>query len=563
MKLLKKMSALLVAVVMMAVTVVPAFAADENKTITNNVTGHTFAAYQIFGGTIESTDNEGKLILGNIAWGTGIDKEKFLSALKSSNDFGTPNPFASANTATDVAKAMESLDGTQSIKLAQITFNNKSSVATQIAAPTDGVASKTQVQPGFYLIVDTTTIEQGSGDAKNPAILLVNGDTEIKDKKEKTTVEKKVKDENGEWKDTADYSIGDEIEFKLSSKVIPARELSQYNTYKYVFHDTLSPGLTAQPENLPVAVTVKVGNMVVPATRIDNGQTVNQYEVTAPDANRKFTVTLPDLLKLVDANGNKISLAGQDVIIEYKAKLNTNAQIGNPGNENTVQLEYSNDPNSDGTGTTIEDKVKVFTFQLDGTKMNIVDSNDKLQGAEFVLYRTSDNNPNNTSKEYATISNGKVGQWNASETVIDKDSENYSSYKITSGEDGKFSISGLGDGTYFLQETKAPEGYNLRTEPFKIVIDSTIDDTAQSLTNLTISLDNGNPNNGVITKEDGTETPAFKEDGIVKAEFQNSMTTTLPETGGMGTTMLYVAGGILLIGSAVLLVTKKRMGHEN
>ncbi len=562
MKLLKKMSALLVAVVMMAVTVVPAFADEGNKTITNNVIGHTFAAYQIFSGTVESTDSEGKHTLGNIAWGTGIREKEFLSALKSSNDFGNPNLFANANTATDVAKAMESLDETQRIKLAQIAFNNKSSLATQIEAPTEGVASQKAVQPGFYLIVDTTTnIEQG--DAKNPAILLVNGDTEIKDKKEKTTVEKKVKDENDQWKDIADYSIGDEIEFKLSSKVIPESELSQYNTYKYVFHDSLSTGLTAQPENSPVAVTVKVGNKVVPETRIENKETVSQYEVTIPDENRKFTVTLPDLLKLVDADGNKIPVAGQDVIIEYKAKLNASAQIGNPGNENTVQLEYSNDPNSGGTGTTIEDKVKVFTFQLEGTKVNIVDSNDKLQGAEFVLYRTSDDNPNNTPKEYATISNGKVGQWNASETVIDKDSDNYNSYKITSGEDGKFSISGLGDGTYFLQETKAPEGYNLRTKPFKIVIDSTIDDATQSLTDLTISLDNGDPNNGVIEKEDGSETPAFKEDGIVKAEFQNSMTTTLPETGGMGTTLLYVAGGILLIGSAVLLVTKKRMGHEN
>lgn len=556
MKNLKKISALFVALVMTMFTIVPVYATEGDKTITNNISGHTFSAYQIFSGSVESTNQvNGKHTLENIAWGNGINSESFLAALKNSEDFGDDNPFLKAETATDVAKAMENLDGSQSIKLAQIAFRNKTTVFTPIEAG----PSSTTVAPGFYLIVDTTTV--GAGDAKNPAILLVNGDAVIQDKKENTTVTKKVKDD-GVWKDTADYAIGDEIEFRLSSTVIPKDELSQYNTYKYVFHDTLSRGLTAQPKDAPVTVTVKVGNIEVPKTRTESGAKVDQYTVTTPDESNKFTVTLPDLLKLVDEKGNKISVAGQEVTVEYKAKLNDHANIGNPGNENTVYLEYSNDPNSEGTGQTVEDKVKVFTFQLDGTKVNIVDSNDTLQGAEFVLYRTSDNNPDTTPKEYAVISDGKVAQWNILNGVIDPTSADYDTYKVTSGVDGKFSIGGLGDGTYFLQETKAPEGYNLRTTPFKIVINSTLDDAEQSLTDLTISLDNGSSTNGVTTDDEGNDTPGFKEDGIVKAEFQNSMTATLPETGGMGTTMLYIAGGILLVGSAVLLVTKKRMGHE-
>lgn len=556
MKMIKKLSAAFVAFAMVMMTVVPAFAAEGDKTITNNVEGHTFAAYQIFSGTIKSTDTEtGKHTLENIKWGNGINSTAFLTALKESNDFGESNPFTDAKTATDVAKAMESLVADQSIKLAQIAFANKTNTSTAIPAPTknsDGnlTPATVDVAPGFYLIVDTTTT--GLGDAKNPAILLVNGDTVIKDKKEKTTVEKKVKD-GEEWKDTADFAIGDEIDFKLSSKVIAEPQLSQYNTYKYVFHDTLSSGLTALPDkaNTPVDVTVKVGETTVPQYIGEGESRVTQYTVTAPDTENKFTVTLDNLLTLKDADGYSISVAGQTVTVEYKAKLNSNAVIGGTGNPNTVQLEYSNDPNGNGTGKTEEDKVKVFTFQLTGTKVNIVDETDTLKGAEFVLYRTSDNLPNSTPKEYAKISEGKVTEWVSSETDINKDSVGYADYKVTSGENGIFNIAGLDEGTYFLQETVAPKGYVLKTTPFKFEIKAELNDTQQTLTGLTITMD-----------EETTPKPGTPATGIVTGNFANSMTAELPETGGMGTTMLYVIGGVLLVGSAILLITKKRMSNE-
>ncbi len=148
--------------------------------------------------------------------------------------------------------------------------------------------------------------------------------------------------------------------------------------------------------------------------------------------------------------------------------------------------------------------------------------------------------------------NKKITDW---EVLTDEDlngkiadeATDRNKYLLISDEKGAFGIQGLGDGTYFLQETKAPAGYNLITSPIEFEITSTQEN--KELKSVSIKIGEKTVNGTVST-------------GTVNTTVENTKGTTLPETGGMGTTMLYVAGGILLVGSAVLLVTKKRMGHE-
>ena len=226
--------------------------------------------------------------------------------------------------------------------------------------------------------------------------------------------------------------------------------------------------------------------------------------------------------------------------------------VGLDGNPNEVYLEYSNKPDQSGsgdtnnTGKTPEDKVIVFTYELDTTKVDGQDNTKKLEDAEFVLYRKESDN----SKKYATVdANFKVTGWTGNEEE---------STKLTSDANGLFRVIGLDDGTYYLKETKAPSGYNLLSSDIEVVITATTtngqnwtDGVASSaLTNLAVTA-GGNAGTGDINT------------GIAAITVANNKGSTLPETGGIGTTIFYIAGGVLVLAAAVLLVTRKRMSVKD
>lgn len=569
MKTLKKMSALLVALVMTMFTVVPAFAVEysTNCEITNNITGHKFEAYQIFQSNLDTSKKPTQVT--DVVWGSGVNPTTLVPALKASTDFGTPNPFAKVETATDVANVISNLSGDNQINFAQFMSSHLTNVSTPIAAPAeDGTSTKVSVVSGYYLIVDKTDSLE-AGDALNPAVLHVNGPVTIQSKKDEVTVEKKVKkvdEADAAYADVAETTIGNTLDFKLSSKVINDKAFKEYDAYFFEFEDWISKGLEpVVDENGRVIIksiilTDENGNSVDLTNAEAFTSMVPVDETREGKDGKLFRFSCTDLKQVTTDGGTTlVDFAGKTITLTYQATLTKDAVVGMEGNPNKVVVNYSRDPNGNGTGTSEEDEVHAFTFELDGTKVNLANTDEKLSGAEFVLYREVGQNKD---KEYAELINDpvasgttqtdnkrKIVKW----TKLDKEPKegdaDYSNYVIVSKENtGKFEIEGLGTGTFYLKETKAPAGYVKKETPFVIIISANKNEAGTAIENLKIKLDQG-------TEQDGT-------DGVVSGDFANSMSVELPETGGMGTTMLYVAGGILLVGSAVLLVTKKRMGHE-
>lgn len=567
MKLLKKMSALLVAVVMMAVTVVPALAEgvtsapqDPTATITVNIAKHSFVAYQIFKGdairedvTVDgTTTNTG--VLSNIDWGDGIKSSDFVTKLMEAFPAWD---LTSDSTPTDVANKFSGLSVADANKVAQIAFENKTNTSIQLKQ------GRNTVRQGYYLIVDTTQ-NPTNGDALNPAILAVNGDVSVKEKKDNVTVDKTVKNEtDSDFAGSTDSSIGKKVTFKLHTQIIDEEALANYESYFLQFSDTasnaLDPVVNDSTKKVIFNAYLSDDNVLVTEGENADENITSWFKASVVTGtgkdNRTFTFTD---FNIKDSKAETPNYAaGKHIFITYEATLNNNAVIGSTGNPNNVVVNYSNDPNWNGEGhpygTTPEDEAIVFTFKLDGTKVAKEGDKIKLDGAEFVVYRM-----NGTSKEYAVMdASNKIIGW---ETLTDDGlnskiatnavgRENYLLISKTNGNNkGQFGIQGLGDGDYYLQETKAPDGYNLIIDPIQFKISST--QSNKQLTEVSIQIGN-------------TTTPGVPDTGTVTTTVENTKGTTLPETGGMGTTLLYVAGGILLIGSAVLLVTKKRMGHEN
>ena len=348
--------------------------------------------------------------------------------------------------------------------------------------------------------------------------------------------------------------------FKLIGSI---PDMSAYDTYEYIFTDTLSNGLTLQADTIKVYIARNPYDQV------------NNYEPLIMGAD--YTLDVQN----VGANGGGFfSIAFEDlktnryvageqgdeyhyVIVTYDATLNANAEIGLPGNPNSVDLQFSNNPNGDGLGRTTEDTVIVFTYELDGTKVDGANIDTKLEGAEFVLL-------NGGHTQVAHIENGKLVGW-----VNLPDGYNNGNYEeipyevweafnettnviMTSTAEGVFGVSGLDDGTYYLMEIKAPTGYNLLDHDLEIVIAATTENgqawdgiPANALTALTISVDGGNAENGNA------------ETGAVALTVRNNQGSTLPETGGIGTTLFYAIGGLLVIGAGILLVVRFRMRASN
>ena len=493
MKNMRKIASILLALVMVFALAAPVFAAEAD------LSGHIYKAYQIFAGT-QAKDNA---TLGNITWGSGINADAFLADLKADEKIGSV--FAECETAADVAEVLTGwADKSENAEaFAKVAYDH-----IIASAGIDCVNGTTSLNAGYYLVVDVTDFAEGATNTVyNLALLqLTNkGTFEIANKTDVPEFEKKVKDINdttdagySDWQDSADHDIGDDVPFQLKATL--ASNVNDYDTYKVVFHDTLS-----------VKVYVD-GNLVT------SGYTL----ITDCDDNCTFEVVINDA-KAIGAGNSSI------ITVEYTAELNENAVLGSAGNPNVAYLEYSNNPNWKGdgdnqpgtpgdeeppTGETPEDKVIVFTYKVVVNKVD--EAGEALEGAGFTLYKK------NAAGEYVAIGEELVG-----------------------GEMTTFEWKGLDDGDYKLVETTTPAGYNT-IEPieFTITAEHEILSDDPRLTSLT---------GGVLfTGEVST--------GAVSADVENKSGVQLPETGGMGTTIFYTMGAMMALGAAVLLITKKRMG---
>lgn len=521
MKHLKKLAGVLLALAMVFTLALPAFAATVTVPSDGILKDHAFTAYQIFSGREEDG------ILSDVQWGSGINSNAFLAALKADTTYGSK--FTDCNDAAAVAKVLGDNNTNTALAnaVAKLAYANKTGEGTALTSGENTLAD------GYYLVVDTTA-NVGEGGAYNASLLQVVGDINITVKTDAPTVEKKVLEDdkykqNGGYgtgyNDVADYNMGDAVPFHLIGSV---PDMSRYDTYKYIFHDTLSAGLTLNEDSIEVYVASdKAGtdkDVITGWTKVVDGQS--------------FTVSFTDLKTVTGVS------QGKYIIVEYTATLNQNAAVGLDGNPNTVYLEYSNKPDqsgsgdTDNTGKTPEDKVIVFTYELDTTKVDGQDNNKKLKGAEFKLH--------NADGKWAIVnSNNKVTGW--------ADTEEGGS-TLTSDENGLFKVIGLDDGTYYLKETEAPTGYNLLSDEITVVITATTTngqawtdgEASSALTKLAVTAD-------------GKAGTGDTSTGIAGITVANNKGSTLPETGGMGTTLFYVLGGGLVLVAVVLLVTKKRM----
>lgn len=378
----------------------------------------------------------------------------------------------------------------------------------------------TDIPRGYYLFNQTVN---GDPDANTDSSFIVDTaldtDTSIAVKNGTVTLVKKLQDNdtsNGQtanqWIDGADYNIGDNVPFQLTGTL--PKNLTSFDTFKYVFHDTLSTGLTRNND-----LKVFVSNAGVET------EVTTSFTVT-PGEDGAFTVGIDDLLSL---NTETQTLVTKDTIVyvRYTAKLNNNAVIGSNGNPNTAKLEFSNNSNHDGTGETDftpEDKVTVFTYQVDVEKTFDVGAPADNDLPKFTLYKK------NAAGAYVEYTNDK--EPNAEKTVVKAD--------------GKYTINwaGLDAGEYKLVETHVPAGYSKAADvEFTITADHDIESDDPKLNNL-----------GAGDAFTGTAST-----GSVATKIENKSGNELPATGGMGTTILYAAGAaIVLIAGIGLAVTLRR-----
>ena len=511
MKHIKKLASLLLVLVMVFALATTAFAEETTYSITinNSTAGHTYEAYQIFTGDL-ATNEAGNKVLSNIVWGSGVSE-------------------AGQTALGDAAAKAETLKTEADAKaFAKAVAPYLTTAAGSADTVTDGKYVISGLAAGYYLVKDQDGSLTGDADAYTEYIIKVVRDTTATPKSSVPTVEKKVKDINDstdttktDWQDSADYDIGDSIPFQLKATL--ADNVSSYTTYKVVFHDTLSKGLTYNND----------------AKVYIDGTETNGFTVTATvnaDGTTTLTVSCDDVKALGAGNSSVIT-------VEYTAKLNENAVLGSAGNPNEVYLEYSNNPNKsetgdNETGETPKDVVIVFTYK---TIINKVDSENKpLTGAAFKLEKLI------KGKDGAADTWTTVKEFTVDETTT------------------SFTFSGLDDGQYKLTETKTPVGYNT-IDPIYFVIEATHDETADAPTLKTL--------NAYLTDANGNKQTEMKDGESVNIDLgtvdltAGSITTTvvnksgseLPSTGGIGTTIFYVLGGVLVLAAVVLLVTKKRM----
>ena len=496
---MKKLMAALLAVAMVCAMAIPAFADGSSSTSTAAVTKYTITAPKN-GHTYEIY----QIFTGDY---DALQPSMLTNIKWGENGTGTVGAAVEQN----VLNALSAVASSASDKAKLDVIENYVKLdTTPVAIVTNG--SSVEVVGGYYLIKDQDGSLSGSEPYTTYLVSVVGTVTISPKSNDVPEFEKKLKDTNDStgdttgWQDSADYDIGDDIPFRLQGTV--PEDYDSYKTYYYAFHDKEEAGLTFDSSSVKVFVGDEVNG-----TKIDAS---NYTVVTNPADGCTFEIVFDDLKNIPTVTANSI------ITVTYKSRLNENAVLGAQGNVNKAKLEYSNNPKGTGTGRTPWDNVIVFTYKV---VVNKVDQNRQpLEGAEFTL----------TKK-------------------LKDGTENVIPMKIDTSNKALFTLSGLDD---TLTETVTPAHYNtISPITFTVNADHTITWEADPRNTVLTSL-SGNTASGEITFTHN------ETDGSLTTDVVNNIGTTLPGTGGIGTTIFYVIGGGLMVAAAILLITKKRMENR-
>lgn len=514
-KTIQKLMAALLAVAMVCAMAIPAFATDGDATaaaatgtgsitIENAVTNQTYKIYRILNLEYHADTNSYRYTA-NGAWKDFILRENNNFKLDKETGAVTWINTNPENNGTAIQQIANSAG-----KYAEYTSNN---VQEDGSAKANGITLTFSNLPlGWYLVVsDLVDLDKGA----LCSIGTTDPNAVIREKNSKPTIEKEVYEG-----DTLGYSndagIGDTVKFQTRIHVTDG------NPTNYVLHDTMSNGLKFNEKSVTVLLMrdPKTGG----SNYSGNLTPGTDYElVTSTSDTCTFEIKFLKPLKPYDY-----------IQVDYSATVTSDAVIGTTGNDNKAVLTYGNNSTTTESSTT-----KTYVWEMGVRKFANLggdDTNHALADAEFQLYK-KDGDTQKYAKfvETSTTSVYKLTGWtnNATEAI-----------KVKTPANGNITFEGLDAGTYYLEETKAPVGYNKLTAPITVVIDR---GTLPTVASQTIS----------YTVKYGDTTAA---DHVVRVE--NKAGTVLPSTGGMGTTLFYVIGGGLMVAAIVLLVTKKRMENK-
>lgn len=533
-KLVSRFMAVLMAMVMILSMSMTAFAADAPKgtlTVNNTVEGKTLDLYQIFTAT-KSGDN--------VAYTLNSAYEGFFKNNTRISGSESLTGEALSEAAYNYVKDQVGKDGNNGAAFAKDILGwileNKTTVnATHTTAHTTaGNTVINNLDYGYYVVyplgaTDTSTAP-GNETVKSVASLVSVTDitVSINMKSNYPTVVKKVNDKNAD-----DVNIGDEVTYTLTSKV---PDMTGYTSYVFNFKDTLSTGLTFKGIT---SVTVGSGENVQNVTA---GTGDNTYTLTQDG--QKITITMNNFLA---SNANK---AGQEIKVTYTATLNKDAVTGFDPNTNKATVEYSNKPGTDDKGESEPSKVDVHTFDFTIFKYYLKNQNNKddktgLANAEFELYKAN----GEVAGDKVNIKKVTEGEYRVA-TPEEAAIKDFKSDVIVSGTNGRVLVKGLDAGTYYLRETKAPDGYNKLLSDIKVEIKPVYDNSTGKLKSYTVDYTyNGNKTQGtVITSQDNSPEVAV----------ENKTGAQLPSTGSKGALMVTLAG-IVLFGA---LTASKAFGKK-
>lgn len=531
---------------------------------------NTFKAYRIFTAkVIDAQDGSGK-IASDVKWAVGDQAQKdIITAIRGSKDYSdsksqlpTEDPITaqdvadwlSANVTTTTAsangaKGTRVAPGDVLYSIAKAVINNETAVGNSIKAGDSWTCSN----DGYYLFVSdglTDTIKPNTG--TSPIFAIVGGNpVTVTEKTSIPTVDKQILDDTadktattaaeGDWKNVGDAWIGQVIDYKLTGTV--ADNITSYdNKYQYEFQDTLSKGLdvvkdaNGNPLNLKVYIVKNDGTHAEVKKDASKGYTVTATK--NPDSKTELLRVSFDDLKAIEDTSNASIAAGdiKNVVVTYQATLTSEAEYTAAGNTNEVQLVYSNDPMSNGTGTSESKKVADYVFGFNVTK--------------------ADADPNNVNaklvagfkvKMITEGSNKKVEKYLKRDGSFSNNVNDAYTFETT-GEHNTVSIPGLVAGTYLISESKTPAGYNTIAD-FEITVKPEFNADG-TLKRLSVT-----PGSDMVTAtiEDKTTTT------MIPVTIRNKKGSGLPLTGLNGVTFTWIAGGaVLCIGVAHLIRSRKQ-----